>query len=439
MRVIRQWIPALRAREMSNAHYPLSNFQFRRWTFYIGHWTLNILSFVVPLTAACASNGGQAPVVRPGIEVLLGDSAHLIAGRRVGLLTNQTGVDRRGVSDVDRLLAAGVNLVALFSPEHGFRGASNQEKIGHGVDSATGLTVYSLYGEVRAPTPRMLADVDLVLADLQDIGARPYTYISTILLTLQAVAAERRMLVVLDRPDPIGGEAVQGSVLDTGFASFVGMLPVPLRHGMTVGELARLGAARLGLSGSLVVVPVAGWARSQWFDQTGLPWVRPSPSMPDLESAAHYPGLVVFEGTNLSVGRGTSLAFQVVAAPWLDPARVRGTLGQVPGVGALDTTVTPVAPADGKYDGQPLPALKFRVTNRRTYDPTLLAARLLAAVRAVHPDRLTFRPEGFDRLAGTDRWRLDVLAGRSGEETWRSWQGRVEEFKRLREPYLLYR
>ncbi len=391
------------------------------------------------LVTACAASGAQSPVVRPGIEVLLMDSLHLVKGRRIALLTNQTGVDREGVSDVDRLLGAGVNLTALFSPEHGFRGALDQENIGHGVDSATGLPVYSLYGEVRAPTPQMLDDVDVVLADLQDIGARTYTYISTVLLALQAVAAQHRVLVVLDRPDPIGGVAVQGPVLDTAFASFIGMLAVPIRHGLTIGELARLGADRLGLSGGLIVVPVAGWVRNQWFDQTGLPWVRPSPNMPSLESATHYPGLVVFEGTNLSVGRGTPIAFQVVGAPWLDPARVRATLGEIPGVATADTTFTPVAPADGKYAGERLPALRFRVADRRTYDPTLLAARLLAAIRQVHPDRLTFNARSFDRLAGSDRWRLAVLRGESGDQTWQSWQTGVAEFKRLREPYLLYR
>lgn len=427
--MIRQWVPAC---EVSKVQSRMSNFEVR-------HGTFDILRFLLPVVVACAGNPGQDPVVRPGIEVLLTDSLHLVQDRRVALLTNQTGVDREGLSDVERLLGSGVNLTALFSPEHGFRGALNQENIGHGVDSVTGLPVYSLYGEVRAPTPQMLESVDVVLADLQDIGARTYTYISTVLLALQAVAAQHRVLVVLDRPNPIGGAAVAGPVLDTAFASFVGMLPVPTRHGLTIGELARLGADRLGLSASLIVVPVAGWHRHQWFDQTGLRWVRPSPSMPSLESAAHYPGLVVFEGTNLSVGRGTPIAFQAVGAPWLEPASVRAMLGEVAGVVAVDTTFTPVAPADGKYAGEELPALRFRVVNRAAYDPMLLAARLLAAIRRVHPDQLAFRAAPFDRLAGSDRWRRAVLADESGEQTWQGWQPGVAEFQRLREAYLLYR
>jgi uncharacterized protein YbbC (DUF1343 family) len=387
----------------------------------------------------CAATGADGPAVRPGIDVLLTDSLHLVAGRRVGLLTNQTGVDAQGQSDVERLLHAGVRLTALFSPEHGFRGVLDQENIGQGVDSATGLPIYSLYGEVRAPTPAMLRDVDVLLVDLQDIGSRTFTYLSTTLLTLQAAAPMGKPVIVLDRPDPVGGVAVQGPLLDTAFASFVGFLPVPVRHGMTIGELARLGAARLGVSGSLTVVPAAGWTRDQWFDDTGLPWVRPSPNMPDLESATHYPGTVVLEGTNLSVGRGTPIAFQVVAAPWLDPVRVRALVGDVAGVMMRDTVITPQSPTDGKYPGQRLPALRLRATDRRVYDPTLLAARLLAAVHSAHPDRLTFNAAGFDRLAGGRAWRLAVEAGQSGDAVWRVWQPGIAEFKRMREAYLLYR
>jgi uncharacterized protein YbbC (DUF1343 family) len=386
----------------------------------------------------CAAAGAGRPAIRPGIDVLLTDSLHLVSGRRVGLLTNQTGVDARGQSDVERLLHAGVRLTALFSPEHGFRGVLDQENIGQGVDSATGLPVFSLYGAALAPTPEMLQNVDVLLVDLQDIGSRTYTYISTTLLTLKAAAAQGRPVIVLDRPDPIGGVMVQGGMLDTAFASFVGFLPVPVRHGMTIGELARLGAARLGVSATLTVVPVAGWTRDQWFDGTGLPWVRPSPNMPDLESATHYPGTVVFEGTNLSVGRGTPMAFQVLAAPWLDPARVRALVGDVAGVTMSDTVITPQSPTDGKYPGQRLPALRLRATDRRTYDPTLLAARLLAAVHSAHADRLTFNAAGFDRLAGGSAWRLAVEAGLSGDEIWQGWQPGIAEFQRTRAPYLLY-
>jgi uncharacterized protein YbbC (DUF1343 family) len=244
---------------------------------------------LVGLAALWCGRPAASPV-RPGIDVLLADSLHLVRGRRVGLVTNQTGVDRRGRDDVARLREAGVELVAIFTPEHGYRGALDVENIGHGVDSATGLPIHSLYGEHRAPTRAMLESVEVLLVDLQDIGARPYTFISTTLLTMASAAHAGVPVIVLDRPNPVGGALVQGPVLDTALASFIGMLPVPLRHGMTIGELARLGNDVLAIGCRLTVVPVAGWSRDDWFDATGLPWVPPSPSMPSLESAAHYPG-----------------------------------------------------------------------------------------------------------------------------------------------------
>lgn len=377
--------------------------------------------------------------VGPGLDVLVTDSLHLVAGRRVGLLTNQTGIDRRGTSAVDRLLGAGVRLTALFSPEHGFRGALDQNNIGHGVDSATGLPIYSLYGEVRAPTAEMLAQIDLLAIDLQDIGARPYTYISTALLAIEAAAQHGVPVVVLDRPNPIGGVLVQGPVLDPGWRSFVGMLPVPLRHGMTFGELVRFGVAALDLSAAVTVIPVAGWRREQWFDATGLPWVRPSPSMPGVESAAHYPGIVLFEATNLSVGRGTPIAFQVVGAPWLDPPAVIARVGRVEGASLRDTVVTPVHPPDGKYAGVAIPGVRFLVTDRARHDPVRAAVALLAAIRAIHRDSLVINPRAFDRLAGGPAVREALEAGRTADEISQSWIPALEAFLRRREPYLLYR
>jgi uncharacterized protein YbbC (DUF1343 family) len=376
--------------------------------------------------------------VRPGIEVLITDSLHLVEGRRVGVITNQTGVDRQGVGDVDLLVDAGVDLVAIFSPEHGFRGELNQEDIGHSTDSATGLPIYSLYGARRDPTPEMLEALDVLLIDMQDIGARPYTYISTALLAMRVAAEVGRDVFILDRPDPIGGELVQGPVRDSAFDSFVGMLPVPLRHGMTFGELALLGNEVLGIGARVTVIPAAGWWRAMWYDETGIPWVRPSPNMPDLESATHYPGTVIFEGTNLSVGRGTPIAFQVLGAPWLRPQDVMAEMGPFPGVDVSDTTVTPRSPADGKYPDLSIPAIKFAVTDRRSYDPTQLAVRLLVALKAVHPDSFAFTGS-FDRLAGSDQLRLAIEAGRSSSEIVDTWAGPLEEFGELRERFLLYR
>jgi uncharacterized protein YbbC (DUF1343 family) len=377
--------------------------------------------------------------VRAGIDVLLDDSVHLVTGRAVALLTNQTGIDRAGVSDVERLVDAGVDLRAIFSPEHGYRGVLDQENIGHGIDSATGLRIWSLYGNVRAPTSGMLDDIDVVLVDLQDIGARPYTYASTLLLTMQSAEGQGTAVIVLDRPNPIGGALVQGPLLDTAFASFVGMLPLPMRHGLTLGEIALLGRELLEIEVSLTVVPVAGWSRAAWFDDTDLPWVAPSPSMPNLTSATHYPGTVIFEATNLSVGRGTPAAFQVIGAPWLDAAAVVTAVGAVPGVRLSDTVVVPRDPPDHKFPDEHIPAVLLTATDRESYDPVALAVSLLAALRSVHPESLVVREESLAARLGSDAvWRA-VIAGASVEGLAAEWGAANTSFRGQWDHLLLYR
>ena len=394
-----------------------------------------LLSVVI----GCGADGSTPPpAVRPGIDVLLTDSLHLVRGRRVGILTNQTGVNRAGKGDLDLLRAAGIRLTAIFSPEHGFRGNLDRENIGNAVDSATGVPIFSLYGAVRAPTKEMLAGLDVLLIDLQDIGARPYTYISTTLLALRAAGAAQRRAIVLDRPNPIGGELVQGPVLDPELGSFVGMLPVPLRHGLTLGELARFGNDVLGIHADLVIVPVAGWRRRDWFEAVGLPWVPPSPNMPSLESAAHYPGLVLLEGTNLSVGRGTPIAFQVVAAPWFDPGRIPDRISGVPGVELIDTVIVPQSPGDGKYDGEEIPAVRLHVTRREVYDPTHLAIALLSALQSLNHDSLKINARAFDERAGTERVRLGLERDYTPNRIWNDWRADLDFFVSTREKYLLY-
>lgn len=405
--------------------------------------TLNHLrSFVVLLAAAplWVGDHGAAPAVRPGIDVLLTDSLQLVTGRRVGLLANQTAVDRSGVGDLERLLAAQVNVTAIFSPEHGYRGTLNTENIGNTVDSATGIPIYSLYGATRAPTPAMLANVDVLLIDLQDIGARTFTYVSSAVLAMRAVhaAGGGRRVVILDRPNPIDGIHVQGPTAVSAESSFVGMLAVPLRHGMTLGELARLANRALRIGAPLTIIPAAGWHRAMWFDETGLPWIRPSPNMPSLESAALYPGTVLFEATRLSVGRGTPLAYQVLGAPWLDTQRVRTLVGTVPGVEITDTAVTPREPSDRKYGGRAIAALRFRVVDRAACDPVRLALRVLAAVYATQPDSLGIDAKAFDRLAGTSATRTRLTRGEAADAIWRGWSASLDGFRRERAPFLLY-
>ncbi|HEU5041861.1 MAG TPA: DUF1343 domain-containing protein [Gemmatimonadales bacterium] len=400
----------------------------------LGGWALGCAA------PRAASAPARTPAVRPGIEVLLDDSLHLVRDRRVGLVTNQSGVDASGVSDVVRLRAAGVRLVALFSPEHGFRGAADPgAAVASSVDSATGLPIYSLYGRTSAPTPEMLAGVEVMLVDLQDVGARYYTWLFTTIEVMKAAGQARVPVVVLDRPDPIGG-LVQGNVLEREHVSTVGQLAVPMRHGMTLGELARLAAADLELEVHLSVVPASGWRRDMPLDRAGLPFIPPSPNLATLESLFHYPGTCLFEGTNLSVGRGSDAAFAQVGAPWLDTAavleRVRGSA--LPGVALRGVTFTPTRPGDGKYADTLLQGIRLEVTDRDRYDPTATAVHLLAAVLAVHPDRFGWIPAHFDRLAGTRRLREALAAGARPDSIVSGWEPELARFRERRRVVLIY-
>ncbi|HEX2217684.1 MAG TPA: DUF1343 domain-containing protein [Gemmatimonadales bacterium] len=409
------------------------------------HWSHVLLLGVLCGPVGCAGPGPAAApahpgAVRPGIEVLLTDSASLVRDRRVGLVTNQSGVDASGVSDVVRLRAAGVRLVALFSPEHGFRGAADPgAAVASSVDSVTGLPIYSLYGATSAPTDEMLEGIDLLLVDLQDAGARYYTYITTAVDVMKSAAGKGIPVVVLDRPNPIGA-AVQGNVLEEAHISAVGRLQMPMRHGLTLGELARLAQADLGLGGELIVVPVSGWRRAMAFDQTGLPFIPPSPNLKTLESLFHYPGLCLFEGTNLSVGRGSNAPFEQVGAPWLDTTAVLADLRRagLPGVRAVGVSFTPTRPGDGKYADTLLAGIRLEVTDRAAYDPAATAVHLLTAVRRRHPREFIWIAKHFDRLAGTTELREAIQSGVDPDPIVRSWEPARRKFLERRRPLLLY-
>jgi uncharacterized protein YbbC (DUF1343 family) len=406
-----------------------------------------ILGLMLVFGAACpprvAPAGGEerrGAAVRPGLDVLLDDSLHLVRGRRVALLTNQAGVDSRGVSGVERLRAAGVDLVALFSPEHGFRGAADPgEAVPSTVDSATGLPIYSLYGRNSAPTDSQLAGIDLMLVDLQDVGARYYTYLWTTIEVMRAAGRKGIPVVVLDRPDPLGG-AVQGNVLEAPFRSAVGALPIPMRFGSTPGELALLARSELSLTTDLTVVPVAGWRRGMYFDETGLPFVPPSPNLRSLEAMIHYPGLCLFEGTTLSVGRGTDRAFERIGAPGLDTAAVLAALRSagLPGVAFSADSFTPRHPGDGKYADTLLAGIRLQVTDRARYDPTVTAMTLLSIVARVGGiDPFAALQSHLQRLYGAavpvDRLRAGDLAG-----VMAGWGEARRAFLERRRPFLLY-
>jgi uncharacterized protein YbbC (DUF1343 family) len=371
--------------------------------------------------------GRRQRVVLPGIDVLFADSAGLVAGKRVGLLTSVASVDRAGVATIDRLARApGVRLLALFGPEHGLRGWGRPgEAIADTVDPSTGIPIYSLYGAGRvAPLPEQLSALDVFVVDLQEVGTRTWTYVTTIILTMAQLHG--KPIVILDRPNPIGC-AVQGPVLDPAYTSLIGRLAVPLRHGMTMGELARFANGELHLGAELHVVPVKGWRRCDWLDATGLPFVRPSPNLPDLEALAWYPGTVLFEPTNLSSGRGTDAPFRQVGAPWLDAPRVARLMRERYGIAMLPVRFTPRDPGDGKYGDTLLAGVRFPSADRVHGDPVRDALRLLQVIGEVHPSALRVDSLGLAR-------RLGVRA-RAGKV---AWPEDVRAFLLRRRPYLLY-
>ncbi len=412
--------------------------------------------FVGVALAACAAAPGnttdsevpesEARQVRSGIEVLLSDSLHLIQGQRVGLLTNHTGIywtsDGIVGSTIDALYEANnVDLVALYAPEHGIRG---QEQAGAAIDSGrderTGVPIHSLYGEVRKPTPAMLEGVDVLLFDMQDIGARYYTYVSTMALAMEAAGEQDIPFIVLDRPNPVRGDVVQGNLLKPGYETFVGMYPVPMRHGMTAGELAQLYVGEFGLEVDLHVVPLDGWTRDMTFDQTQLPWIPPSPNMPSLESALAYPGTCLFEGTPISVGRGTDRAFQWVGAPWLDGVQLAESLNGygINGVHFESTTFTPRNAGDRKFEGQEVSGVLL-IPESTDYDASKAAVAMLLETYSMSGDNWLWAEAHFDRLAGTDSLRLSIEAGADFTELISAWESETQAFEQLRDPYLIYR
>jgi uncharacterized protein YbbC (DUF1343 family) len=395
-----------------------------------------------PEHAGRAAGGAHAPAVRTAVDLLPEHAPALLRGRRVGLITNQTGVthDRRSTIDVLAGMAE-VHLVALFSPEHGIRGtAAPGEHVASGVDERTGLPIHSLYGETRRPTPEMMRGIEALVFDIQDIGARAYTYIYTMALGMEAAAEHGVPFVVLDRPNPINGVHVEGNLLDPAFATFVGMYPIPVRHGMTAGELARLFNREFVIGADLTVVPVEGWSRATWGDATGQPWVNPSPNIRRLDAAIHYPGTVFFEGTNLSAGRGSEMPFEQIGAPWLRAGEVVRRMNErgLPGVRFEEVGFTPRDPGDGKFADQPVRGVRLVVTDRQSYRPVEASLLLIAAIRHQHPDEFRWHVSHFDRLAGTDRMRLAIDAG-DPDPLLREWTADAARFRQIREPYLLYR
>lgn len=383
----------------------------------------------------------SAGLVRPGIETFLADVPARLRGKRVGLITNKAGVDRAGTSDIDLIARhKGLKLTALFAAEHGIRGETAEGvTIADERDAKTGVPIFSLYmSEDRGPTPAMLADVDVIVYDLPEVGGRTWTYVSTMALAMKAAALKKIPFVVLDRPNPIGGDIVEGALLDPRFASFVGMYPIPARHGMTVGELATFFNSQFGLGADLVVARVENWKRSQWFADTGLPWINPSPNLRSPAALNNYPGTVYFEGTNLTEGRGTDRPFEQIGASWLDAPAVAAAMNamRLPGIRFEATTVA-VSDSAAKFKGQTIPAIRFAVTDRETYRPVRTALLLIDRIRRQHPREFAWGPS-IDRLTGSDKVKSAIDNGQL-EALLTDWDREAEAFKKARVPLLLYR
>ena len=377
-----------------------------------------------------------------GLDVLAAEGNPALVGARVGLVTNHTGVDRRLRAGID-LLRGHLHLVALFAPEHGIRGeAQAGAPIGASVDPRTGLPVHSLYGESRRPPTECLRGLDALLFDVQDVGVRYATYASTCLLCLEGAAEASIPFVILDRPNPLAG-GVEGGILDPAFASFVGAHPVPIRHGLTIGELARLAAAERGLPDP-VVVPIRDWRREEWQDETGLPWVQPSPNLPTLDSLTVYPGTCLVEGTSVSEGRGTTRPFELIGAPWLDGRCLANTLNRLD-LDGVRFRPAEFVPSASKHADQPCGGVQVHVTDRDALKPVAMGLHLLAACRAVASEQFGFlpsswegRPPHLDLLLGNTHVREGLAAGVPVDELTADWGAIAAAWIEKRRPYLLY-
>lgn len=381
----------------------------------------------------------QAAVLT-GLEVLARDGFRPLEGKRVGLVTNHTGITRDGRHIIDLFHEAkNFRLTALFSPEHGLRGTADTH-VASGRDEKTGLLIHSLYGKTKKPTPEMLKEVDVLVFDIQDIGARFYTYITTMALCMEAAKENDKAMVVLDRPNPIGGEAVEGPVLEDrltgGFASYY---PIPTRHGMTVGELALFFNTEFKIGCKLQVIRMEGWRRSMYFDQTKLPWINPSPNMRSLTAAIHYPGLGSLEATNLSVGRGTDTPFHVYGAPWIDAERLVADLNarRLPGVTFKAVTFTPRR-IEGmpKYPHTDSECRGFEpvITDRTAYQPVRTVVHVLDALHRLHAKEFDFG--GCPNMIGRSDVGERLRRGEKPDEIVNGWD--LSKFKSVRARYLLY-
>ncbi|TKD70880.1 exo-beta-N-acetylmuramidase NamZ domain-containing protein [Pseudalkalibacillus hwajinpoensis] len=420
-------------------------------------WLVMLLTSILilsSLSVALADNKGNGNAYgheknkkkfKLGVEVLLDEQKALIEGKSVGLITNPTGVDQDLTSIVDLLHHdPDVDLKALYGPEHGVRGSAQAgQYVEYYTDEETGLPVYSLYGATKKPTPEMLEGIDVLLFDIQDVGTRFYTYIYTMAYAMEAAKENDIEFIVLDRPNPLGGEAVEGPVLDDEYSSFVGKYEIPLRHGMTVGELAMLFNKEFEIGADLTVVEMDKWKRDMYYDDTPLEWVLPSPNMPTLDTALVYPGAALIEGTNVSEGRGTTKPFELIGAPFINSTELAAELNslELPGV---DFRAASFTPSFSKHAGKLTHGVQIHVTDKEAYKPVKTGLSLVKTIHDLYPEDFEFRAENssgvsfFDLLVGNGWIREAIEDGKSVEEMEQQWQDDLTEFNEMREDYLLY-
>lgn len=397
----------------------------------------------------CLALGYAMGQVKTGADLLFEKRFNLIEGKRVGLVTNHSALLSNGKHLADALHEdRRTKLVALFGPEHGVRGdAPAGAQVGNEIDKKTGVPAYSLYGSINKPTDAMLKDVDVLIYDLQDVGVRFYTFISTLSYAMEAAAEHHIPFIVLDRPNPIRGTWVEGFNRDDSLRSFVGLQPIVMAHGMTIGELAKMyneeGWLKNGVKADLKVVKMEGWKRTMWYDQTGLKWVRPSPNLPTLESAILYPGTCLFEGTNLSEGRGTERPFEIIGAPYVDGIKWAKALNEymLPGVKFEPVEFTPRsienAAMHPKYEGMRCGGVAVTIMNRDSVEPVKVAVYMIAAAKKLFADSLKWR-RSINRLSGTPKFAGAVDEGVAPDKIVQMWKGDVEKFLKVRQKYLLY-
>ncbi|MCA1057198.1 DUF1343 domain-containing protein [Rossellomorea aquimaris] len=422
-------------------------------------WMITLLTIVLLLSTMSAGSAhenrghdnehgkwkGKHKEFSLGVERLLHEEKELIKGKKVGLITNPTGVDQGLNSIVDTLYNdPDVELTALYGPEHGVRGdAQAGQYVEFYTDERTGLPVYSLYGATKKPTPEMLENVEVLLFDIQDVGTRFYTYIYTMAYAMEAAKENDIPIIVLDRPNPLSGNEVEGPVLEMEYSSFVGKYSIPLRHGMTVGELAKLFNTEFDIGADLTVVEMEGWKRNMYYDETPLEFVMPSPNMPTLETALVYPGAALIEGTNVSEGRGTTKPFELIGAPYINAANLAAGLNDLE-LDGVTFRATSFTPASSKHAGKLSHGIQIHVTDRKAFKPVETGLHIVKTIHDMYPEDFEFRTENsagisfFDNLIGNGWIREGIEQGRSVEEMVAEWKPELDQFKQVREHYLIY-